>query len=424
MRHKLIPFAVVILVLADGGIHFRFAPPAALAQSQNKGNQDKQKRKEFGSSLKRLKWNKATQTVVEEKGRPDRREGETADDVIRIKTELVVCDVMVLDPQGHVVNGLTRDDFVVAEDDQPQQVTHLSLGNDVNRERSIVLIIDYSGSLLSYIDRTIDAAEILVDKLGPKDHMAIVTDDVALLVNFTTDKVQLKKALESLRKKALKENHVGHSEQFSALLATARELFHEEDVRPIIIFQTDGDQIIYLQPPDPEDVVAVPVRRSRIKQFSINEVKTAVEKSRAIVYTVTPGFRLIGIGESEQLRRVKVQLERGIAALPMPEGLRRTWHPSPKVIADSLRVMLLGQRAAAEVATLTGGWSTYLEQPEQAGEIYANILADVNDRYVVGYYPTNKVHDGKRRQVALTVRNHPEYTLWGRKSYFAPEPEQ
>jgi hypothetical protein len=34
--------------------------------------------------------------------------------------------------------------------------------------RSIVLIIDYSGSLRSYLDQSIDAAEVLISQLGPK----------------------------------------------------------------------------------------------------------------------------------------------------------------------------------------------------------------------------------------------------------------
>jgi hypothetical protein len=42
---------------------------------------------------------------------------------------------------------------------------------------------------------------------------------------------------------------------------------------------------------------------------------------------------------------------------------------------------------------------------------------------VIGYYPTNKARDGKRRTVTIEVRDHPEYIVWGRKAYFAPLPE-
>jgi hypothetical protein len=82
---------------------------------------------------------------------------------------------------------------------------------------------------------------------------------------------------------------------------------------------------------------------------------------------------------------------------------------------------LKGQAALAQLSKASGGWISFLEQPEQASAIYSKILSDINNRYVVGYYPTNKVHDGKRRKVSVEVRNHPEYLVWGRKSYIAPK---
>lgn len=412
-------FVIILVLLTVVGTLFSRPGPPARAQYQVR---EKPTLKKFGSSLKRLKWDAAKQVAVEVESSQDEHDP-VAEDVVRIETELVVCDVMVLDLQGRVVPGLTRNDFVVTEDGQPQQIAHFSLGSDKELERSIVLIIDYSGSLLPYINWTVDAAKTMVDKLGPKDRMAIVTDDVALLVDFTTDKAKLKKALESLRKKALLEHHLGRSEQFSALMATARELFDEEDVRPIIIFQTDGDQVFYLQPPDPVEVLAVKQRRSRIKQFSLEDVYAATERSRATVYTVIPGARLIGISENDQLSAVTIYLQKNLAANPLwSEDTKRDWRPSEKVVAAALRFRLLGQLAASGVAKLTGGWTTFLEQPQQAPAIYSSILADLNDRYVVGYYPTNREHDGKRRKLLVGVRNHPEYTIWGRKSYFAPQP--
>jgi hypothetical protein len=34
------------------------------------------------------------------------------------------------------------------------------------------------------------------------------------------------------------------------------------------------------------------------------------------------------------------------------------------------------------------------------------------------------LHDGKRRMVQVEVRGHPDYATTGRRSYFAPEPDQ
>jgi VWFA-related protein len=405
---------VLVLLIVAGTLNSGPSPPAR-AQTQST---EKPTLKKFGSSLKRFKWDPSKQAAIE----TEDEEEAAAKDVVRIRTELVVCDVMVTDKQGRIVSGLTSNDFVVTEDGQPQQITHFSPGSDVSVGRSIVLIIDHSRSLLPYLNTTVDASKVLVDKLGPRDRMAIVTDDVALLADFTKDKARLKKALESLRLKAL--SVPGHSDQFSALLATARELFDQEDIRPVIIFQTDGDQVIFLQPPDPVEVLAVSQRRSRVKPYSLDDVYTAIEKARATVYTIIPGLRLIGMSQTEQLSRVRIEFERARLANPLwPDDLNRPWRPSNKDLADALRSRLQGQLAASGVAKLTGGWATFLEEPEQAATIYSSILSDLNDRYVVGYYPTNKVHDGKRRKLLVEVRKKPEYTIWSRKSYLAPESE-
>ena len=82
------------------------------------------------------------------------------------------------------------------------------------------------------------------------------------------------------------------------------------------------------------------------------------------------------------------------------------------------------QSALAEVASLTGGWTEFLEKASQADEIYSRIFSDINQRYIVGYYPTNKEFDGKRRKIKIEVRGHPDYQISGRKSYYAPGPNK
>jgi VWFA-related protein len=307
----------------------------------------------------------------------------------------------VRDERGNTVTGLTKDDFIVTEDNQRQQIQHFSLGNDLTVGRTIVLLIDYSDSQTPYIETSVEAAKMLVDQLGPKDIMAIVTDDVELLVDFTRDKDKLRKGLDSLSKK-VKWFQVGRSKQFSALMATVKEMFTIEDIRRIIIFQTDGDEVEVLHPTTAPVVVPTfrgdrlkdsnLLREFALREFSLRDVYQAVEKSRASVYTVIPGPPLLD-GFNEKVKTSRFS-----------EFRRRGWH-----------------RAAAGAAI--GGWTAYLQKPEEATNIYSRILADINSRYVIGYYPTNKVHDGKRRQVLIEARDHPEYSITGRKTYIAPDPE-
>jgi len=358
--------------------------------------------------------------------------GEASDDeeVVRVDTSLVACDVLVLDKAGRAVRGLSAADFVVTAEGTPQEIGTFSLGDNAMLPRSIVLIIDHSGSQLPYIENSVRAAQTLVEQLNPRDRMAIVTDDVELLVEFTRDKKLLKESLEALKKKATSKHlppaqRVGRSRQYSALLATLYELFEAGDTRPIVIFQTDGDELAALRdnnvpvlmPPLPPEQLAAALKRRQesLREYSLADIYRVAERSRATIYTVVPGVRLIGLEEGEEPKKLK--------ALREMQGRSFRWITQSderlKFFAGQARAM---QLALFGLSKMTGGWVDYLEQPGQAAEIYARILSDINRRYVIGFYPSNKERDGKRRSLDITVRDHPEYTVWGRKSYYAPAP--
>jgi len=376
------------------------------AQSQP---DERPKVKNFGSSLDRLQWDPNLNQAVEK--RTERRNSNpgTEDDydVVRVETNLVICSVTVLDQYGKVVPNLAKEDFLITEDGRTEKVDHFSLGNDLDVPRTIVLLIDYSGSQSPFIKESVAAAKVLVDKLGPKDLMAIVTDDVELLVDFTRNKKELKHALDSLYKKS-KKRDFGKSKQFSALMAVIREMFIAEDVRPIVIFQTDGDQTFALQPSSPSlfDMPNAPIPYALREHFSLRDLYYTIERSRASVYTVIPGTRHIDDVDRGELPTL--QPSTGVPGI---------------VIKPFVANYVKWQQMAAAGAAI-GGWTAYLQKPEDAPGIYDRILNDINSRYILGYYPSDKSRDGKRRQVQVEVRGHPEYTVTGRKSYFAPPADQ
>ena len=431
-------------------------PGLALAQSVEKSG-EKPRLKDFGSSLKKLKWDPQRNATTE-----TRTTSPDDDEVIKIETALVVSELLVLDKQNRPVQGLKQSDFVITEEGVPQQVGHFLLGDNRSLPRSIVLIIDYSGSQFPYIKNSVEAADVLVDKLGPLDQMAIVTDDVEVLCDFTNNKRELKKKLNTLLEKSRgtegflgiggTRRQFGKSAQYSALLATLKEAFDEEHQRPIIIFQTDGDEAEYLRnsiivpmvPPDlPPQMVAVvqnqieqrrQLQRSSMTEFSLEDVYRAVEKSRATIYTVVPGAKLIGLTPEQQLATVMAEDERAINEM-LPtlskkarEAFIARQDARKRVVPKQVLQMRAEdnaklQEALAAVAPLSGGWTEFLEHPTQAQGIYTRILSDISQRYIVGYYPTNKERDGKRRRITFEVKGHPEYTILGRRSYFAPGSE-
>ena len=412
----------------------------SLAQSPPK----RPKLKDFGFSLERLKRDAPKKQPASTKGETKSDTELDEGDVIRIESNLVTSEISVLDDTGNLIKNLSADELVITEDGQPQKVVHFLRGDDVKIPRTIVLLIDYSGSQLPYIRRSIDAAKVLVDKLLPLDVMAIVTDDDDLLIDFTNDKEKLKQKLESLFERT-QAGRLGRSVQYSALMATLNEAFSEEDLRPIIIFQTDGDQLFHLRdpvvglavPPDlPNDLKEAVLRAREAAPYEPNSVNftlfdlyRVVEKSRATIYTVIPGYRLLNKSLEEQMDTMKKIQEMRL----IREGkwsredqekynaVKDKWRMfSPANLAFSARENSTIQQALNGVASRAGGWTEFLEKPEDADAIYNRVLIDINHRYIVGYYPTNKAHDGMKRKIKFLVKDHPEYKVVGRNWYYAP----
>lgn len=333
---------------------------------------------------------------------------ETDNEVVRIDTTMVINDVQVLDSKGKNVKGLKKKNFIITEDNAPQEIESFALGDSTAIPRSIVLIMDYSGSQKTYIDASVEAAKTLVDKLNPRDKIAVITDDVKMLSSFTTDKELLKKRLDTL-KTLSSTKQFGASQQYGALYAALSKLFGDEDVRPIVIFQTDGDEIEWLP------------RRN----FSFEGILKAAEKARVTIYSIIPGPKFIGEDKKEQQRLAEIEIENSLrkeSSAQRNSGVINSSYSVPAdVVKAYVKATLKQHSALAKVAEASGGFVYYLKTPNQAGEVYSRILQGINDRYVLGYYPTNQTRDGTRRTVKVEVRGHPEYQVSGRKTYFSPD---
>lgn len=335
---------------------------------------------------------------------PEPKPVEPDDEVITVETQLVRSDILVFDPKGVAVLGLKAEDFEITEDKVSQEIGTFSLGDSAEVPRTIVLIIDYSGSQRPYIKTSVAAAKVLVDKLNPRDRMAIVTDDIELITDFSRDKEELKKSLDKLVKKA-ERGDIGRSLQYSALYAVINEMFSSEDIRPIIIFQTDGDQLSGLRKASSFDQIILPNATS----FTDIQLMSSIEKSRATIYSVISGYSLLGLNQEEREKKTESFIK---------QNLDKKNKPMTEDIMSYSSALFRQQSSMAAIAKLSGGFSENLETPEQADKVYENILNGITNRYLIGYYPTNPTSDGKRRTIKITIKNHPEYTIWGRKTYY------
>ncbi|HMG73794.1 MAG TPA: VWA domain-containing protein [Pyrinomonadaceae bacterium] len=437
----------IVFFLAVASLAFEQTPSPSPKPTQS-ASPEKTRAKTFGSSLQKYK-------PKELRDFHDRPKSNGPDDVetIRVTTDLVVNDVLVKDQNGKMVTELNKEDFVVTEDGAPQKIEVFSSGESLSVPRSMVLIIDCHFLQAPYLKNSIQAAKMLVDRLAPQDKMAIVTVDVKLVVDFTADKTLLKNKLSSLLKDPILESrkeleallpqikddprlskgvwdiwekYIGPGREFEALLAVLNEMFDREDRQRIVIFQGDGNEIMQLKPDkDTSHQIASSAgeeartrfnREKAAKNFEFSDIKEAIERSRATIYSVAPGIRFLGLSNEEQKARAEFALTNLYRAVGgRGEAPARLLELCQSPIAE---LLLAGQTAMFRIAELSGGNLDFIEKPEDAEGVYSNIFKLISNRYLIGYYPTNQGRDRKRREIKVEVRNHPEYIVTGRKAYF------
>ena len=118
---------------------------------------------------------------------------------ISVNVRLVNVFVNVTDDKGSPVPGLTRDDFLLSEDDHPQKIAVFERQSELPLE--IVLAIDTSGSVHKDLSLEQEAAKHFVHSLlRPVDHLDLMefADNVREVIFFTNNPGRIDRGLNDM----------------------------------------------------------------------------------------------------------------------------------------------------------------------------------------------------------------------------------
>lgn len=350
--------------------------------------------------------------------------------VLSIRTDMVVLEAQVLDREGRAVSGLADGDFEVTEDRVTQQIVSFNTPAESREPLSIILLLDWSGSVYEYIKESLRGAEHLVASLGEREELAIVTDDVKLLCDYTNDKVKLREKLRKLRAEFTNskgemnwKNMWGSSKQFTALKDTLLSMLDEERERIIVIVESDGDEHLLLRdtpcgwPGNMMDATD-PLWGRELSYLTTDVLLQVARWSRAPIYSLIPQRRLTGLTDAEAERRLEEQYRQG-RFKDKSDKYVRGWFRKSLKDEGGIGCRIKGNKLQEQVAEISGGWAAYLNQPESAPQLIDRILAEARGGYTLSYYPTNTALDGAFRRVRVRVKNHPEYIVRSREGYYA-----
>jgi Ca-activated chloride channel family protein len=307
------------------------------------------------------------------------------DDVVRTETNLVQLNVGVVDSQGRAITSLSQNDFTVYEDGVKQRILHFE---PADAPFSLVLLLDVSGSTVSFRPQFKQAAWRFLDALAPEDRVAVIQFNAKqkILSGFSTDRKKTAYAIE-------RADGAGETYLYQALKFALSELDKEgKQRRQAIVVMTDGldtqqrnldRSLLAKAQTDAEAIAAIDAKASS----ALDGVLTAADRQGVSIFPLA-----LPSGDPKRL--------------PLPDPVITGIYSAARTRLQSL-------------ADRTGGRLNEIHKLEQMAQLYAEVAAELRTLYTVAYQPPGeRPRNGKWHEIKIEV-GHPALIARTRPGYFA-----
>ncbi len=292
-------------------------------------------------------------------------------DTIRIETRLVNLNVKAMDKAGRPLSDLKREDFVVSEDGVKQDVTHFK---PVNAPVNILMLLDLSGSTQKKRGAMIEAARKFIDTLPPQDKISLVafTRKYRPLVDFTTDKIALKKEMEQVKKID------GGTAFYDSMWQALDDLDKISDARKAIVVLTDGED---------ESLISDKETAHRFDEL-LDRASEEDVTIYPIYFSSTQHYDKIGL------------LFGGGGGLMSGSDNRK-----------------IARKQLDSLAEQTGGEVFSAQREEELEGAYKRVASELHTLYSLAYSPDKSKHNGEFRKIGVKL-NREDAVAKTRKGYF------
>jgi Ca-activated chloride channel homolog len=153
--------------------------------------------------------------------------------VFRTEAREVVLHATVVDDRNRLITSLSKPDFTVFENGQPQQIRQFKMED---YPVAMGIVVDNSGSMREKREEVNKAALNLVRSSNPDDQVFVVnfSDEYFLDQDFTSDIKKLQAALEHVESR-------GGTALYDAVVASADQLSKSPLQRKVLFVVTDGE---------------------------------------------------------------------------------------------------------------------------------------------------------------------------------------
>lgn len=309
----------------------------------------------------------------------------SGDDTVKLRADEVLLNITVIDPYGRQATDLTRNDFIVAEDGQRQNIASFLISSvPVN----VVLMLDASGSVAGQVASLRDAAMNFLDQLGPEDKVSVIEfhSNIELIQDWTSKGEDVRHALSWRFKPGMVRTAEGKSQYgltalYDAIYATADEQLAKVSGRKAVIILTDGDDTS--------------------SKITYQQSLDAIIRSGAMVYVVSKAQQFIA-----QYKPYAGKMGRVMG----------TSRDADQIIARFENA----ERLMKDISTRTGGRLYSPLRDEEMKDVYAQAARELKNQYILTYISKNEQRDGGLRHVKVFL-TRAGYDARTRDSYYAPK---
>jgi len=286
-------------------------------------------------------------------------------DAIRLEARLINLNVKATDRSGRSLSTLNKEDFRVQEDGVEQQIFYFE---PISAPINVVLLLDLSGSTRDNRSVMINTAKNFIDSLGAQDRIAVAafTRKFVLASDFTTDKKELKKSVDKMKKIS------GGTAFYDGMWATLDLLRRVKNSRKAIVVLTDGVDESLLESGREES------------NHSFEELLARVGEEDATIYPL-------------YLKKDETDLTNELKNPDLSEWRRRR-------LERRLAPNLAAHRQVEQLAEESAGSVFVVEGENELDGVYQKVASELRLMYSLAYSSTNTAHDGKFRKISVTVK--------------------
>jgi Ca-activated chloride channel family protein len=222
----------------------------------------------------------------------------------RKDVDLVLVPVSVTDPMNRLVTGLEKDNFLLSDNGQLQEIRHFS---SEDAPISLGVIFDISGSMSNKIDKSRDAVVEFFRTANPQDEFFLITfsEKPELLADFT-------QSIEDIQSRLVYAQPKGRTALLDAIyLGMTRMRKARYEKKALLIISDGGDNHSRYT----EGEIKSMVKESDVQIYGIglydHDFKTAEEREGPELLTeVTEvtGGRTFAIGSANELADVATKI--------------------------------------------------------------------------------------------------------------------